>query len=147
MMKHKPKNLTSAILIVLIVIVCIATANFLGIGTIRSAARIGYIEHGGWRDWSASYTMLDGKMKHTIRPKGTQKMLHIEVVTDDGSISIEIIDKDGNVIFDEDSIETAAYDVNVSGKVVVRVEADKHKGSFNIEAAEQQSRSSQSMTR
>lgn len=136
MMKHKPKSLTSAILIALIVIACIAAANFLGIGTIYSATRIGYVEHGGWRNWSAKYTMLHGQMKHTIRPEDTQKTLHIEVVTEDGSISIEITDKDGNIVFDEDNMETATYDVNVSEKVVVRIEADKHKGSFNIESTE-----------
>lgn len=136
MMKQTPKSLTSAILIALIIIACIAAANFLGIGTMRSATRIGYVEHDGWRNWSASYTMLDGKMKHTIRPKDSQKMLHIEVVTEDGSISIEITEKDGNVIFDEDNIENTTYDVNVSGKVVVHIEADKHKGSFDIEATE-----------
>ena len=33
-------------------------------------------------------------------------------------------------------METASYDVDISGKVVVYIEADKHKGSFNIEAAQ-----------
>lgn len=136
MVKHKPNSLKTAILIALIVMACIAAANFLGIGTMRCAIRIGYIEHAGWRNWSASYTMLDGKMKHTIRPEDTQKTLHIEVVTEDGNISVEITDKEGNVILDEDNIETATYDVGVSGKVVVRIQADKHKGSFSIEATE-----------
>lgn len=135
-MKRKSKSIRSAILIVFIVVACIAIANFLGIGTVRSATRIGYMEHSGWRNWSASYTMLDGKMKHTIRPKDIQKVLHIDVVTEGGSISITITDKDGNVIFDEDNIKTNTYDVNVSGKVVVCIEADNHKGSFNIETTE-----------
>ena len=135
-MKYKPKSLTSAMLIVLIVIACIAAANFFGIGTIRSGTRIGYMEHSGWRNWSASYTMLDGKLQHTIRPDDTQKRLHMDVFTQNGSISIQITDKDGNVIFDEEKMETASYDVDISGKVVVYIEADKHKGSFNIEAAQ-----------
>lgn len=75
-------------------------------------------------------------MKHTIRSEDTQKTLHVEVVTEDGSISIEIINIDSNIIFDEGNIETSAFDVNVSGKVAVRIEADKHKGSFIIEATE-----------
>lgn len=136
MMKNKTKSLKATVLIVLVVIVLIAAANFLGMSTMRSATCIGYVEHSGRRNWEASYTMLDGKLKHTIRPKDTQKTLHIETITENGSISIEIIDKDGNVIFDEDNIETTRYDVNVSGKVVVYIEADKHKGSFNIEATE-----------
>lgn len=135
-MKYKPKSLISAMLIVLIVIACIAAANFLGIGTIRSGTRIGYMEHSGWRNWSANYTMLDGKLQHTIRPDDTQKRLHLDVFTESGSISIKITDKDGNIIFDQEKMETAAYDVDISGKVVVCIEADKHKGSFNIEATQ-----------
>lgn len=135
-MKYKPKNLKSAVLIIVVVGALIAAANFLGIGTMRFATCIGYISNDGWRSWSASYSLLDGTLKHTIRPKSTQETLHIEVVTEAGSISIEIKDASGNIIFDEDNIETTTFDVEVSGKVVVRVEADNHKGSFNIEARE-----------
>lgn len=135
-MKNKTKNLISVALIVITVVTLIAIANFLGIGTMRSATAIGYVSNDGWRNWSASYTMLDGTLTHTIRPRDTQEKIHVEVVTEDGSISIEMKDADGNVIFDEDNIETSTFDVNVSGKVVVRIEADKHKGSFNIEATE-----------
>lgn len=60
-------------------------------------------------------------------------MLHIEVITDNGTISIEIQDTDGNIIFDEYDIGTSSFDVAVSGKVVVRIIADNHKGSFSIE--------------
>lgn len=136
MMKHIPKSHTAAILIALIAAACIAAVNFLGIGKNCPVTRIGYTEHGGWRNWSASYTMLDGKIEHTIHPKDTQKMLHIDVATENGSISIEITDKNGNIVLDEDNIETAVQDVYVSGKVVVCIEAAKHKGSFSIEAAE-----------
>lgn len=136
MMKYKSKSLKSTILIVIIVVALIVVANFLGIGTMRSASRIGYVGNDGWRNWSASYIMLNGKLKHTIRPEDTQKKLHVEIVTEAGSISIEIKDKDGKSIFDEDNIETSTFDVNVSGKVVVHIDADNHKGSFSIDASE-----------
>lgn len=135
-MKYKSKNVKSAVLIIVIVVVLIAAANFLGIGTMRSAIRIGYVGNDGLRNWTASYSMLDGKLKHTIHPKDTQRTIHIEVVTENGSISIEIKDADGNMIFDEDNIATSSFDINISGKVVIRIEADKHKGSFSIEAKE-----------
>ena len=136
MMKYKSKNVKSAVLIIVIVVVLIAAANFLGIGTMRSAIRIGYVGNDGLRNWTASYSMLDGKLKHTIHPKDTQRTIHIEVVTENGSISIEIKDADGNMIFDEDNIATSSFDINISGKVVIRIEDDKHKGSFSIEAKE-----------
>lgn len=135
-MKYKTKSLKSTILTMLVITALIAAANIFGIGTMRSATQIGYVENTGWRNWSASYTLFDGKMKHTIRPKDTQKTLHIEVVTEDGSISIEITDTDGNLLFDGNKIESSAFDVNVPGKVVVHIAADRHKGSFNIESAE-----------
>lgn len=43
MMKYKPKNLKSTVLIIVIVVALIVAANFLGIGTMRSATRIGYV--------------------------------------------------------------------------------------------------------
>lgn len=135
-MKFKPKSLKSTMLIIVIVVVLIAAANFLGIGTMRSAIRIGYAGNDGWRSWSASYTSLDGTLKHTIHPKSTQETLHIEVITESGNISIEIKDASGNIIFEKDNIKTTTFDVKIPGKVVVRIRADNHKGSFNIEATE-----------
>lgn len=136
MMKYKSKSIKSTVLIIVIVVALIAAANFFGIGTMRSATRIGYVGTDGLRSWTASYSMLDGKLKHTIHPKDTQGTIHVEVVTESGSISIEMKDADGNVIFDEDNIATSSFDVNISGKVVIRIEADKHKGSFSIEDTE-----------
>lgn len=134
-MKRRTKGLQAAILLLLL-IAAIAAANVFGIGTMRSAVRIGYTEHSGGQLWEANYVMLSGTMKHTIRPKEPQKTLHMEVVTEGGSISIEVEDKDGNVLFDEDGLETSAYDVAVSGDVVVQIEADQHKGGFTVEAME-----------
>ena len=131
-MKYKPKNLKPVVLIVVVALVLIAAASYLGIVTTRSAIRIGYIGNGGWRSWSARYTMLDGSMKHTLRAKTSPGILHIAVVTESGSISIEIKDTDGNVVFSEDNIGTNTYSLDVPGKVVVRIKSDKHKGSFDI---------------
>lgn len=69
MMKYKSKSLKSTVLIIVIVVALIAAANFLGIGTMRSATRIGYVGTDGLRSWTASYSMLDGKLKHTILHK------------------------------------------------------------------------------
>ena len=135
-MKNSGKSLKSAAAIIIVVAALIAAANFFGIGTMRSATRIGYAEHGGRQSWSASYKMLDGKMKHTTRPKDSQKTLHIEIVTESGTLSIEITDEDGNVVFDENNAETSAFDVPVSGKAVVRIDAERHKGGFSIAGEE-----------
>ena len=46
-MKYKPKNLKPVVLIVVVALVLIAAASYLGIVTTRSAIRIGYIGNGG----------------------------------------------------------------------------------------------------
>ena len=135
-MKHKSKSLKKALFIVCIVAALMLAANYFGIGTMRSASCIGYTGHDGWRNWSASYTRLDGKMKHTIRPKDNQKTLHVEVVTEEGSLSMKIKDAKGNILFEKEQLETSEFDVKAEGQAVVSIEAKGHKGSFLVEAAE-----------
>lgn len=132
-MKPKSGKPKQTIWIVVIVFILIAAASFFGLGTMRSAMRIGYTGHDGWRSWSASYIRLDGSMKHTIHPKNAPDVLCVEVVTEDGSISMEIKDADGNVLLSESDMGTASFEVEVSGKAIVSITADGHKGSFHIE--------------
>ena len=124
-------SIAAILVVILISFGNIFLTKTLGIGSIRSATRIGYIGSERYSSWTGRYRFLDGTMKKTIHPK--TDVLHIEVRTDDGIISIEIQDADGNVIFDEYDIGTASFDVVVSGKVVVKIMADSHKGSFSIE--------------
>ena len=105
-------------------------AKTLDFESVRSAVRIGYVGSERYSSWTGRYSYLDGTMKKSIHPK--TDMLHIDVTTDGGTISIEIQDSDGNVIFDEHDIGTESFDLAVSGKVVVRIIADSHKGSFDI---------------
>lgn len=124
-------SIATILIVILISFGSIFLTKTLGIEGTRSATRIGYVGNEGYSSWTGRYSFLDGTMKKSIHPK--TDVLHIEVRTDDGIISIEIQDADGNVIFDEYDIGTASFDVAVSGKVVVRITADNHKGSFSIE--------------
>ena len=119
------------LLIALISFGSIFIKKALGIESPGSTTRIAYVGNAGYRSWAGRYSSLDGTMKKNIHPK--TDVLHIETETDDGIISIEIQNADGDVIFDEYDIGTASFDIAVSGKVVVRIIADNHKGSFSIE--------------
>jgi hypothetical protein len=134
-MKIKPKNAKSAILIVVVVLALIAAARFIGIGTTRSATRIGYVDKGGWRNWSASYTLLDGTLQHTLRPNASDDLLLIDVKTASGTISLEIKNKDGDIIFHQEDLDTTEFTVEVSEKISVVVHAKGHKGSFSFSFA------------
>ena len=132
-MKYKPKSLKSTIILVVIVMAAVFLLSNLGIGTLRSATRIGYVGSDGWSSWSARYTLLDGWLQRTIHPK--TDTLHVEVRTESGTISIEMKDADGSIIFSESNIGTLSFEVEVSGKVVIKIEADHHKGSFDISSS------------
>lgn len=129
-MKYKPKSLKSAVIFVVIVVAAIILLSSLGIGTLRSGIRVGYVSHDSLSSWSASYFWLLGRLQHTIYPE--TDTLHVEVKTESGTISIEMKDAGGNVIFSENNIGTSSFDVEVSGKVVIKIEADQHKGGFDI---------------
>ena len=132
-MKYKPKNAKSAILIVVVVLALIFGARFFGIGTTRSAVRIGYFGNdGSQKEWSASYLLLSGSLEHTIRPESTDDKLYFEIETNAGSISLSVYDKAGNTVFDNNDIKTSSFEVEVPGEVKVHIKADKHRGSFNI---------------
>ena len=106
-------------------------AIWAGTVSTRSAVRIGYIGSETRSNWTGRYASLDGTMRKTIHPKGDQ--LHIEVETKSGTISMEVRDADGELLFDGDDMETGAFDVPVSGNVTVLIEADHHQGSFRID--------------
>jgi len=136
-MKYKPKSIKSAILIVVVVLVLIFAARFFGIGTTRSAMRIGYIGNdGSQREWSASYLLLSGSLEHTIRPESNPGKLYFEIKTSSGIISVVVQDKSGNTVFEKENLETSTFEVEVPGEVRVCIKADGHRGSFKIKTTE-----------
>lgn len=110
----------------------IVVAYILGFNTTRLATRIGYTGHEWFDSWSGKYICLDGSMTKTIHTNSNQNAIHVEVITEAGSISIAMTDNEGHTVFEEDDIETSEFDVDASGSVKVRITADKHRGSFSV---------------
>ena len=129
--QYKPKNNKAVVIIVVAVLVILILTHVFGLGTIRQATRVGFVQKAGWNDWSASYTTLDGYLQRTIRPE--DNTLLVEVETKSGNITIEMKDENGNVIFSETDIATSSFEVDVPKKVTIRVYADNHEGSFSFE--------------
>lgn len=129
-MKWKPKGKIAAVLIALAALAAVIAAQYLGFATTRSALRVGYVGSAGPDGWSAGYVLLDGAMRHRIHPEGDT--LHIEARTDGGSLSVRVEDEEGGVLFEEEDLGGASYDVPVTGPVWVRLEGDRHKGGFRI---------------
>ena len=98
-------------------------------GNVRSSLRIGYASSSGFQSWTAQYYRLTGTERHTLHPK--QSAYVVTVVTEEGSLAMEIQDETGTV-FSESEIQTGTYPVSLEGKSQVTVKADGHRGSFAI---------------
>jgi len=131
MMQYKSKEKKMTVVVLLLALIAIGIAKGAGFANTRSAMRIGYTGNEGRRSWSGRYVFLDGTMKKSLHPKND--VVRIAVETQSGTISMEITDADGNTVFCENAIETGTFAVEVSGKIVVKITADGHKGSFCIE--------------
>ena len=118
---------TAALAVVLVAAVLVA--NYFGVGTMRSAFRLGYFGDESRQSWSASYALLSGWMQRTLYPEGD--ILQVEVKTDAGTLSMEMWDGEGNLIFSQQDMN-GAYQVPAAGKVTVKITAQDHRGSFSI---------------
>ena len=64
-MRLRFRNNIAAVIIILMMFFAF---NLSGVGTVRSATRMGYVTNEGRSNWSASYTLLDGTMRRTVYP-------------------------------------------------------------------------------
>ena len=62
-MRLRFRNNIAAVIIILMMFFAF---NLSGVGTVRSATRMGYVTNEGRSNWSASYTLLDGTMRRTV---------------------------------------------------------------------------------
>ena len=130
-MSIKPKGLGGVIFLILAIAVGAIIAYSSGIAHSRSATRIGYIGNNGWSSWSGEYTLLDGKMRRTLHFTDSQSIT-VEVKTESGTLSVEILDRTGNVVFSQVNMATGSHSLLIDGSITVTISADKHKGSFAI---------------
>lgn len=132
-MRYQPKSKKMRILMwcgLFMVLLFVLLFNY---RSFYSGVQIGCVSHGGMRNWSANYRMIDGYFTKTIRPKTDTATLHADITTLEGAISITIKDVDGAILFQQDNIETSTFEVEVSSKVKIEIDATKHKGSYRFE--------------
>lgn len=131
MKKYKPKDFKTTILIIAVAVVAVIVAKSMGFASSKSGTRIGYFSNEGWDIWSAQYNLLDGTMEKTVHTNDGE--ISISVATESGTISMEIWDSAGIVVFDQENMASGSYTVSAEQKVTVRITAEQHKGSFDIQ--------------
>lgn len=133
---RKQKKIT--LIIFVLTMLCIAIFVPLicrTVGVTYSGIRMGCVQQYTLQEWSASYRRLDGTMSKTIYPKSGSNAYIIEVETTQGTLSIEMTDRAGNVVFSAGDMQPGAYEVTISGATRVKITGKDHAGSFSISMA------------
>lgn len=129
---EKIKNKNYIWILVMIVIILASLGLTGNLGTISSATKIMYFSNAGRDHWSAEYQYFDGYMQRNLWMEEND-VLKVAIETDEGEIDLEIKDSKGNVIFSEKAIGTKEFEIEVSGKITIRVDGEGHEGSFSFE--------------
>ena len=93
---------------------------------------MGWVESNTRDHWSATYAFHDGYQQRTINTDGEPTVLEVEIVSSSGEIGMMITDENGNVIYDQQRIETSSFEIEISGKVIVKITGEDHKGSYSL---------------
>lgn len=121
------------VLVVIAVVMGLAIWGLLGgVGTISSGTRVMYVSNEGRSHWSASYQYFNGFIQRNLWVAENEDGFAVVITSEEGCMDVEVRDENGNVIFAQENIQTGTYEVKATGKVVVRIDCEKHKGSFDI---------------
>ena len=104
----------------------------IGFASTRSGLRMGWTESSTRDHWSATYSFHDGYVQRTVNSDADPTVLEIEIISSSGEIGMTVTDENGNVIFDERGIETSSFEIEISGKVIIKITGKDHKGSFSL---------------
>ena len=103
-----------------------------GVAPTGSGLQMGWVESNTRNHWSATYAFHDGYQQRTINTDGEATVLEVEIISSSGEIGMTVLDEKGNLIYDQQGIETSSFEIEISGKVTVKITGEDHKGSFSL---------------
>ena len=103
-----------------------------GVSSTGSGFQMGWSESSGRDYWSAAYAFHDGFQQRTINIDGEPTVLKAEIVSASGELGMTVADENGNILYDQQQIGTSSFELDISGKVVVTITGQAHKGSFSL---------------
>lgn len=118
-----------AVMLVLALLIIFACRT---VGVTRSGIRRGYTTHYTMQEWSASYRLFNGTLQKTIYPASGVDTYLLETETVQGSLSVEMTDRSGNVVFSAADLPSGSTEVPMSGTTRVKITGKDHKGSFSL---------------
>ena len=94
-------------------------------------SRLGFVGNDGIHRLNGSYIRLSGNKTHTISPSKGSTAVHCEITTKEGSLKVEIMEKEsGKTVYEGEISGNATFDVEAEGKVTVKLSTKKHSGSY-----------------
>ena len=103
-----------------------------GVAPMDSGLRMGWVESNSRNHWSATYALHDGYQQRMINTDGKTTVLEVEIVSSSGEIGMTVMDENGNIIYDKQGIETSSFEIEITGKVTIKILGEEHKGSFSL---------------
>ena len=103
-----------------------------GFASTQSGLHMGWVESNSPDHWSATYSFHDGYVQRMVNSNGDPTVLKVEIVSSSGEIGMTVTDENGNVIYDQQEIETSSFEIEISGKVTVKITGEDHKGSYSL---------------
>ena len=116
---------------VIAVVIFVIILRF-GVAPTGSGLQMGWVESNTRDHWSATYAFHDGYQQRTINTDGEATVLEVEIISSSGEIGMTVLDEKGNLIYDQQGIETSSFEIEISGKVTVKITGEDHKGSFSL---------------
>ncbi len=120
---------TAALLSVFLIIYGFRIA---GLGTEYSGIRMGYMQHFTSQEWSASYRLLNGMVSRTIQASSDSEICILEIKTTKGSLSVEMTDGAGIIVFSDTDLQPGVYEVPISGDIRIKFTGKDHTGGFSV---------------
>ena len=130
--KKRSKRISVVVIILLLLAILVSSGMLGNLGTFTSGIKMMYVSKAGRDYWNASYQYFDGYTQRNLWVN-EDGILNIQVETEDGTLLVKVMDEEGNLLFSEENITTQEIEVGDVKKVTVRIEAEKHKGSFSIQ--------------
>lgn len=94
--------------------------------------RVGWVENSTLTSWNARYSLHNGSRQRTVNADGEPAVIAVDIVTTSGEMGLIVTDEQGNVLFSQQGIETSSFEIEIPGKVTVKITGDDHKGSFSL---------------
>ncbi len=103
--------------------------------TVSNYVFVGSVEVYGNDFWTIRYSKFQGNKKHEMTLKGGEEhTITVDIVTDAGTLDLDITAKDGTSVYSGKALATSAFEIEAvqDGEYVIQFTGNEHSGSFHV---------------